>query len=407
MQRGRRARNLRFDRGRSSEQRRAVIARLSPLRVVLALLALGHTYPVRRHLALLWTEPSFGEAWKGFGPLIAIIVFCLPVRWYANGLRALLKRRALLCAGTAALIAAHLVPATEHVPAFLAHPSWADGWRGVGAATAVVWFILPLAVQGRIVGALRGQASTLLVRKIGAMLVPKLPFIAVIGIVFAAGAFAGALHIAKSSAAPARAEAAAPPVSPIELHVPRAGMPIKLDGELDESAWDTAARTGPFVRGGDGQPARPYSEARITWRDATLYVGLYAADEDIRSSDTAASQPIAPLDDAFNLFFEGTTGARGLDVSASGSLFTRKIAGAGPWDALPTAGHDADGTPNDPSDDDEEWVIEAAIPLRELGLRGEKGERFSFAARRCDTPKKQRRTCGAWGAAVAGVLVLD
>lgn len=383
-----------------------MIARLSLLRVVLAVLAVAHVYPARRHLGLFWAEPSVGEAWKGFGPLLAIALFCMPVAWYARGLRALVRRRVWFFAISGVLVAAHLVPATDHLPAFLAHPSWADGWRGLGSALAAAWFISPLGVQGRIVGALRGDAAARHVREIGGMVMSKLPYVVVTGVVFAAGVVVGAVHVAKSAAAPARAEAEAPLPKPVELHVPRAGMRIELDGELEEPAWDTAARTGAFVRG-DGLPARPYSEARVTWRDDTLYVGLYAADEDIRASNTAPGQPPAPLDDAFSLFLEGKTGERGLDVAASGKLFTRKIGPGGPWEALPTAAHEVDGTLNDAKDDDEEWVVELAIPLRELGLRGERGERLSFAARRCDVPKNQRRTCGAWGATVAGVLILD
>jgi hypothetical protein len=163
-----------------------------------------------------------------------------------------------------------------------------------------------------------------------------------------------------------------------------------MDGELDESSWDAAARTRGFVRG-DGSPARPYSEARITWGDGKLYVVLYAADEDIRHDDT------------FHLFFDGPSGERGLDVSADGKIVTRLAS----WSALPALGRDADGTIDDPTDDDEEWIVEMAIPLAELGLKGEPGERFSFAVRRCDTPKGARRTCGSWGSEVAGVLVLD
>jgi hypothetical protein len=207
------------------------------------------------------------------------------------------------------------------------------------------------------------------------------------GLVFAAGAWCGAREIHPSYAS----------VAPIphlpkatEVRVPRAAEAITIDGELDEASWQSAALTRGFVRG-DGSAARPYSEARLTWGDGNLYVALYAADEDIRSDDT------------FHLFFDGPNGAHGLDVTAEGKLTTRLAA----WKTLPTAAQDTDGTLNDASDDDEEWIVEVAIPLAELGLKGESGERVSFAARRCDTPKGGRRTCGHWGGEVAGVLVLD
>ena len=43
----------------------------------------------------------------------------------------------------------HAVPASEHVPKFLASPSWADAWRGGGSVLASFWFILPLPMQAR------------------------------------------------------------------------------------------------------------------------------------------------------------------------------------------------------------------------------------------------------------------
>jgi len=47
----------------------------------------------------------------------------------------------------------------------------------------------------------------------------------------------------------------------------------------------------------------------------------------------------------------------------------------------------APGVLNDPSDEDEEWVVEAALPLMALGLAAAPGTRFSVAISRCDTPR--------------------
>ena len=71
-----------------------------------------------------------------------------------------------------------------------------------------------------------------------------------------------------------------------------------------------------------------------------------------------------------------------------------------------------DGTPNKSSDNDEEWLIEMAIPLGALGLKGEKGERIGVSVRRCDTLHSGARVCGSWGYGGAdgerrGVLVFD
>jgi hypothetical protein len=58
-----------------------------------------------------------------------------------------------------------------------------------------------------------------------------------------------------------------------ELRVPRSREPLVLDGEVEEHDWLAAARTGPFV-GSDNAPGRPYSDARLLWRDHQLYVAL-------------------------------------------------------------------------------------------------------------------------------------
>jgi len=137
-----------------------------------------------------------------------------------------------------------------------------------------------------------------------------------------------------------------------------APSPIVLDGELSEPIWNGAIRTGAFVNE-QGQPAAPYSDARfLVTRDA-LFVALYAADEDIRS------------DDVFELELGGKT-----------YRYT-------PADKGPDVGVDMDGTLNDSSDLDEEWVIEtriarAALPHGEVPVH----------LRRCDTPKDGIRRCG-------------
>jgi hypothetical protein len=56
-----------------------------------------------------------------------------------------------------------------------------------------------------------------------------------------------------------------------------------------------------------------------------------------------------------------------------------------------------DGTLNSPSNMDEEWVIEMAIPFESLGLQGKPGESIGFSASRCDTPKNAARVCASWG----------
>jgi hypothetical protein len=78
--------------------------------------------------------------------------------------------------------------------------------------------------------------------------------------------------------------------------------------------------------------------------------------------------------------------------------------------ALPVSGGaraavDLDGTTNDPSDEDEEWVVEAAIPLASLGLAARPGATLRLSLERCDVPKGSSRRCGVWGRDPRGAII--
>nr|HEX4314926.1 hypothetical protein [Kofleriaceae bacterium] len=138
-----------------------------------------------------------------------------------------------------------------------------------------------------------------------------------------------------------------------------------IDGELDEPVWNTTAVRGVFAGDGGEAIARPYSEVRAFVRGDAVYVGLYAADEDIESTDR----------------FELTVGTVAVSLSAAGSSS----------DARVRAGVDRDGTLDDPRDDDEEWVVEAALPVAALGAPP-----WALRASRCDTTHAGHRHCGSW-----------
>jgi len=81
----------------------------------------------------------------------------------------------------------------------------------------------------------------------------------------------------------------APEAPPQKTEVPKVIAPkfgkaeIKLDGKLDEKAWETAGSTGPFVSPGDGKtpPDHPVNgSAKIVWDDQNLYVGFVVDDKE-------------------------------------------------------------------------------------------------------------------------------
>jgi hypothetical protein len=131
------------------------------IRIGTLVLACVHTFPATKHLAAFAHSPSLSEGWKGFGALGAICLYLLPLRSQVRLLRVLWHRRRALAVLTWVLAAVHAVPAFDHLPRFLGAPSWADGWRGIGAALAVTWFLAPVATQGRVIAAIGSLARVL------------------------------------------------------------------------------------------------------------------------------------------------------------------------------------------------------------------------------------------------------
>jgi hypothetical protein len=159
--------------------------------------------------------------------------------------------------------------------------------------------------------------------------------------------------------------------------IPKATAPIVIDGEWNEPDWSQRALRGQFV-GDDGALARPSSEVRLLHDETDLLVALYAADENIETRD------------AFDL----TIGTQTLHVDATGALT--------PANTAIRAKVDYDeGTRDNPKDDDEEWVVELAIPLSVVQLHT--NQHVKVFATRCDIPKDNVQRCGHW----SGSLTLE
>ena len=63
----------------------------------------------------------------------------------------------------------------------------------------------------------------------------------------------------------------------------RADGKLKMDGKLNESSWQKAEATAPFVDiSGEGFPAPKYeTTAKMLWDDDYLYIGAVLEEEDI------------------------------------------------------------------------------------------------------------------------------
>ena len=156
---------------------------------------------------------------------------------------------------------------------------------------------------------------------------------------------------------------------PVVGEVPRTDEPITIDGKLTEHAWNERALVAAFVDG--SAEAQPRSQIRLLRDDKTLYVALSAVDPDIRSSD-AIQLVIPPLVMWFDPRGQLKPEVADADVAAT-----------------------ADKTIDDPSDEDKEWVVEAAIPIRSLPLEATLETTWIHAAR-CDVAKDGKKRCGGW-----------
>lgn len=160
---------------------------------------------------------------------------------------------------------------------------------------------------------------------------------------------------------------------PPKPHAPD-GVPrgtVKIDGDWEEPDWSHTAWRAQFTSS-DGELARPSSEIRLLHDDHDLLVALYAADENIETRDA----------------FDFSAGPVSLRVDATGKV-TPAIPGV-----RAKTGFD-EGTLDDPRDDDEEWVVELAVPLTLVGAPP-----LAIKASRCDVPKDNVQRCGEWAGSV-------
>lgn len=218
------------------------------------------------------------------------------------------------------------------------------------------------------------------------------------------GAHARAAGKVPAAVASARHRTTVAPASYTKpLIVPHTTGPIHCDGKASETDWHRALRTGPFKDPRTGKVGRPYSEARFLWGAKNLYVLFYAGDDDIHATVTKHDAPLY-LEDAFSLKLQPQGGALyDIDFSANGTTSDARELGGGKldpkWESHAVVGVDRDGTLNNRSDQDEEWLVEARIPLASLGIQGRAGSRFSARIQRCDTPLTGPRGCGVFAPA--------
>jgi hypothetical protein len=169
---------------------------------------------------------------------------------------------------------------------------------------------------------------------------------------------------------------------PLRYECRRAATPIRIDGRLDDSAWNAAPWSSEFVdiEGSKKPLPRFRTRMKMLWDDQYLYVAAELEEPDLSASLTAHDSVIFK-DNDFEVF---------LKPSASGSAYFEFEMNAlnTTWDlflnkpyredgkadnswempGLKSAVH-LNGTLNDPSDRDQGWTIEIAFPWADFASR--------------------------------------
>jgi hypothetical protein len=219
-----------------------------------------------------------------------------------------------------------------------------------------------------------------------------------------------------SAAVPALVEAAAPE-TPLVLQVPHASAPIRPAARFRVRVWEEAVNTHTLLDR-EGRGAVPTSEARFLWGDGQLYVRFYSGDLDLQVRTTKHDGPVWNDDSVLLAFFDADHTKRVIQISPTGVVADGICPGDArdlgdprcdlAWESGVRTATDYDGTINKVGDFDEEWSVEAAVPLAAIASSSAgPGTRIAFALSHCEMSYSGPRACGSWGGSGgAGALVL-
>ena len=164
----------------------------------------------------------------------------------------------------------------------------------------------------------------------------------------------------------------------------RTTEPVTVDGRLTEKVWSQVDPVGVFrLADGSGEPQLP-TEVRACWDDRNLYLAFVAIDTDIWGKMRQRDDPIYDEEvvEAFICSGEDVTRYYEFEFSPHNVVFDAAIqcpesgdrrylkADLG-WDCegLQSA-VEVVGTLDDPSDVDERWTVEVALPFSQIGRGG-------------------------------------
>jgi len=204
---------------------------------------------------------------------------------------------------------------------------------------------------------------------------------------------------------------ATPPVP--EAHVRKTATPPKIDGVLDDPAWQ-AATLLTLVDSLDGRPTQLRTTARLTWDAEALYVAFDCEDPDVWGTFRNRDDPIY-TQEAVEIFIDADADGKTYDeieVSPHNVVFdayfpARRQGMDLSWDSGIQSAVKVDGTIDDASDRDHGWTVEMRIPFARLHsvprLPPQPGDRWRFNLYRLEMPDRKN----AQGQALSPLFVGD
>jgi hypothetical protein len=173
-----------------------------------------------------------------------------------------------------------------------------------------------------------------------------------------------------------------------EYHVVRTPRPPVIDGRIDDPVW-AKARSVQLVNSFDGRKASLRTDARLLYDDQHLYVAFDCEDPDVWGTLMKRDDPIYN-EEVVEIFIDANGDGRTyneIEVSPNNTVFdayfpARRQGMDTSWDSGVKTAVRVRGTINDPSDRDEGWSVEMAIPIQRLAevphIPPRRGDRWRF-----------------------------
>ena len=187
---------------------------------------------------------------------------------------------------------------------------------------------------------------------------------------------------------------------------------IEIDGRLDDKAWQKAEKSEYFIsmKGVSFPAPEKKTSMKMLWDDNCLYIAAILEEDDIRATMTEHDSVIWH-ENAFEVFLDPYNDGQiyyEFEINSLGTVMdivvTKPYSKGGQmilgWECkgMKIAVH-CDGTINDPSDSDNFWSVELAIPFTSISrehtaAKDQKTWRVNFT--RVDWPSAGVHNSWAW-----------